>query len=104
MVGGLVPTRDMSPFSTLKNWGNSSKLLLRIKSPIPVFFCPSGKISLPITRGSKIHLEHHAVLDLILIQKIFLSLLRVQIHAAELVHLKALAVSSNPLLDKENRP
>ena len=23
-VGGLVPTRDISPFRTLKNWGNSS--------------------------------------------------------------------------------
>ena len=44
---------DISPFNTLKNCGNSSRLVRRIKSPMPVFFVPSGSILLPITRGSK---------------------------------------------------
>src|SRR5690606_32580240 len=30
---GRFPTSDISPFSTLTNWGNSSKLLLRKKEP-----------------------------------------------------------------------
>ena len=33
--GGLVPTREMSPLSTLKNCGNSSMLQSRMKLPIP---------------------------------------------------------------------
>ena len=51
--GGLVPTKDISPFRTLKNWGNSSRLVRRMKSPMPVFFRPSGRILFPMTRGSK---------------------------------------------------
>ena len=33
--GGLVPTREISPLSTLKNCGNSSMLQSRMKLPIP---------------------------------------------------------------------
>ena len=32
-TSGRGPTRDMSPFSTLKNWGSSSRLNLRIRLP-----------------------------------------------------------------------
>ena len=38
IVGGLVPTRLISPFSTLINCGNSSKLVRRMNWPMPVFF------------------------------------------------------------------
>ena len=34
-VGGLVPTRLISPFRTFKNWVNSSRDVRRIKLPIP---------------------------------------------------------------------
>ena len=48
-----TPTMLISPFSTLKNCGNSSRLVTRMKLPMPVFFVPSGRISLPMTRRSK---------------------------------------------------
>lgn len=35
--GGLVPTREISPLSTLKNCGNSSMLQSRMKLPIPFY-------------------------------------------------------------------
>lgn len=47
-VGGRVPMRLISPFNTLKNCGNSSSEVLRMKFPIPL----PGPFSLPITRGS----------------------------------------------------
>ena len=52
-VGGLVPTRDMSPFKTFQNCGNSSKDQSRIKFPIPFFTVPSGSCLQPMIRGSK---------------------------------------------------
>ena len=51
--GGRVPTILISPFNTFQNCGNSSRLVDLMKFPIPVFFVPSGRISFPITRGSK---------------------------------------------------
>ena len=51
-VGGLVPTRLISPFSTLRNWGNSSRLWSLIKFPNPFFTVPSGITLHPIIRGS----------------------------------------------------
>ena len=39
-----TPTMLISPFSTLKNCGNSSRLVTRMKLPMPVFFVPSGRI------------------------------------------------------------
>ena len=47
-IGGRVPMRLISPFNTLKNCGNSSSEVLRMKFPIPL----PGPFSLPITRGS----------------------------------------------------
>ena len=48
-----TPTMDISPLSTLKNCGNSSRLVLLIKSPTPVLCVPSGSTLFPITLGSK---------------------------------------------------
>ena len=53
MRGGLVPTSDRSPFSTLKNCGNSSMEKSLIYWPIPFFLVPSDRILLPMTLGSK---------------------------------------------------
>ena len=52
-VGGRVPTKLIWFSNTLKNCGNSSRLWLRMNSPMPVFFVPSGRTSFPIMRGSK---------------------------------------------------
>ncbi len=62
-VGGLVPTRDISPFKTFQNCGNSSKDQSRIKFPIPFFTVPSGSCLQPMMRGSKIQLKHQPVRD-----------------------------------------
>ena len=51
--GGLVPTMDISPFSTLRNCGNSSRLVLLMKSPTPVLCVPFGSTLFQITLGSK---------------------------------------------------
>ena len=53
IVGGLVPTRLISPTSILKNCGNSSRLVFLINCPIPVFFFPFGSTLLPMILGSK---------------------------------------------------
>lgn len=52
-VGGLVPTRLISPFRILKNCGNSSRLVFLINCPIPVLRVPSGSTLFPIILGSK---------------------------------------------------
>ena len=44
--------RLMLPMRTLKNWGNSSRLQSRMKLPTPFFTVPSGRILLPMIRGS----------------------------------------------------
>ena len=48
-----TPTKDISPFSTLRNCGNSSKLQSRMKFPTPFLIVPSGSFLLPMIRGSK---------------------------------------------------
>ena len=52
-VGGLVPTRLISPSRILINCGNSSRLVFLINCPIPVFLVPSGRILFPMILGSK---------------------------------------------------
>lgn len=60
LARGRVPgrgPRDISPFSTLKNWGSSSRLNLRIKLP-KWFYYSLGKIDfLEVTALSKVGLE-----------------------------------------------
>ena len=48
-----MPTRLMSPLSTLKNWGSSSMLQSRMKLPMPRLMVPSGSFFAPMMRGSK---------------------------------------------------
>ena len=50
-----------------------------------------------------VHLEHHAVLNLVFCHQLGLAFFRVHVHAAELVHLKNLAVLSDALLREEDR-
>ena len=45
-VGGLVPTRLISPFNTLKNWGNSSRLVFLIKAPTFVILGSSSILNI----------------------------------------------------------
>jgi len=52
--------------------------------------------------GIEIQLEHQVTAMLVQRQQFLFSLLRVQIHTAELIHLKMLSVLSDPLLGKEN--
>lgn len=89
-VGGLVPINDMSPFSTLKNCGNSSKEVLLIKSPIPVFLSPFGNILLPITLVSNSTLKHHTIFDTIFFIKSFFRSSASMYILSELVHFKLL--------------
>ena len=53
--------------------------------------------------GIVVHLEHHAVLDLVLGHEGFLALLRVHVHAPELIHFELLSVLADSLLRKEDR-
>ena len=49
-VGSIIPP---TPFSTLRNCGNSSRLQSRMKFPTPFLIVPSGSFLLPMIRGSK---------------------------------------------------
>ena len=53
--------------------------------------------------GIKVHLEHHAVLDLVLRQEFLLPLFRVHVHGADLVEGKLLSILSDPRLFEEDR-
>ena len=74
------------------------------KLPNPRLTCSIWQHLIPNDSRIKVHLEHQPVTDLILIHKLFLSLLSIHIHASELIHLELSSIPSNPLLRKEDRP
>lgn len=45
MISGLGPTILISPFNTFKNWGNSSKLYVRLNFPILYIYIESRALT-----------------------------------------------------------
>src|SRR5699024_10666588 len=65
--------------------------------------CPADESANALNdSGIVLQLEHQAA-HLILFHQLALSLLRIQIHASELVNLEHFTILSNPGLSKENR-
>ena len=60
--------------------------------------CSVGEDLVADDAGVKIQLEHHAVRDPVLRQKLFLALVRVHVHGADFIELEALAVLADALL------
>lgn len=102
-VGGRVPTRDISPLSTFQNCGNSSIDQSRILFPSPFFYRSVRQTPAADDARVKIQFKHHSVRYTVFCSKCCFALLRIQIHTAEFIARKFLAILSDPGLSEEDR-
>ena len=105
----FVKGRRASPNQThfaLENIPELRKLIERSAAD-EIAYAPGASLLILLfasdNAGIVIHLEHHAVLHLVLGHQGLFSFLRVHIHASELIHTELLAVFADAFLGKKDR-